>query len=58
MCAQCMIGATTAAAGVTGVRAWLATKRYAWLPPRRMRLLTAGLIAVGLIGASLGFGAP
>jgi hypothetical protein len=58
MCAQCMMGATTAAAGVTGIRAWLATKGYAWLSPRRMRLLTAGLVGTGLIGVSLGFGPP
>jgi hypothetical protein len=54
MCAQCMMGAATAAAGVTGIRAWLAAKRFAWLTPRRMRFATASLIAGGLLAASLG----
>jgi hypothetical protein len=49
-----MIGATTAAAGATGIRAWLATQSYAWLTPRRMRFATVSLIGAGLIGASVG----
>jgi hypothetical protein len=35
-----MLGATTAAAGVTGIRAWLAAKGFSWLTPRSMRLAT------------------
>jgi hypothetical protein len=54
MCAQCMMGATTAAAGVTGVRAWLAAKGFSWLTPRRMRFATVSLVVAGLIGASVG----
>jgi hypothetical protein len=54
MCAQCMIGATTAAAGVSGIRAWLAAKGFSWLTPRRLRLATVSLITVGLVGASVG----
>ena len=50
-----MMGATTAAASVTGVRAWLATRGYSWLTPRRSRFLSGGLIFLGLIGASVGF---
>jgi hypothetical protein len=49
-----MIGATTAAAGVTGARSWLAAKHYAWMTPRRLRLLTGSLITVGVIAASVG----
>lgn len=56
MCAQCMVGATTAAAGVTGARAWLATKRYAWLTPRRLHLATGALIATGVVAAAVGLG--
>jgi hypothetical protein len=51
------MGATTAAAavgGAAGVRAWLATKRGAWMTPRRMRLATIALLAVSLVGSSLG----
>ena len=54
MCAQCVMGATTAAAGATGIRAWLATRTYSWLTPRRMRFATMALIGSGLIGASVG----
>jgi hypothetical protein len=54
MCAQCMMGATTAAAGATGIRAWLGTRSYAWLTPRRMRFATVSLLGAGLIGASVG----
>jgi hypothetical protein len=54
MCAQCMMGATTAAAGVTGMRTWLAARGFSWLTPRRLRLMTVSLIALGLIGASVG----
>jgi hypothetical protein len=57
MCVQCMVGATTAAAGVTGIRAWLATRTYAWLTPRRLRFVTAILVATGLVAASVGLGA-
>jgi hypothetical protein len=54
MCAQCMIGATAAAAGASGMRAWLAAHSYAWVTPRRLRYLTIGLVALGLVGASAG----
>ena len=49
-----MMGATTAAAGVTGMRSWLVAKGFAWMTPRRTRLATISMIAVGLIGASAG----
>jgi hypothetical protein len=48
------MGATTAAAGVTGMRAWLAAKGFRWMTPRRMRVVTVSLTVVGLIGASVG----
>jgi hypothetical protein len=54
MCAQCMMGATTAAIGVTGIRAWLAAKGFAWMTPRRLRFATSSLIVAGVIGASVG----
>jgi hypothetical protein len=57
MCAQYVMGAATAAAGATGIRAWIQAKGLSRLTPRMMRFLTAGLIAVGLIGASVGVGA-
>jgi hypothetical protein len=56
MCAQCVMGAATAAAGATGIRAWLATRRIAWLTPRRLRVVTISLIVAGLAAASVGLG--
>lgn len=51
MCAQCMTTAAVAAAGASGVRAWLATRRWAWVTPSRLRMVTAGL-ALTAIGAA------
>jgi hypothetical protein len=53
-----MMGATAAAAGATGMRAWLAAKGFRWMTPGRMRLATIALIVVGLIAASVGLGGP
>jgi hypothetical protein len=49
-----MMGASAAVAGATGVRAWLATRTFSWLTPRRMRLATGALIAAAVLGASVG----
>jgi hypothetical protein len=49
-----MLAASTAAAGATGIRAWLAAKGFSWLTPRRLRAVTIGLIGVALIAASFG----
>jgi hypothetical protein len=51
MCAQCMAAAATTVAGATGVRAWLATRRWAWLTPRRLRRATFALLAIAVVGA-------
>ncbi|MGH2948228.1 MAG: hypothetical protein ACRDPC_18570 [Solirubrobacteraceae bacterium] len=45
---------TTAAAGATGIRTWLATRRYSWLTPGRMRFATMFMVGAGVIGASVG----
>jgi hypothetical protein len=50
-----MMGAMTAGADVTGTRAWLATRGYSWITPRRMRIATISLIVAGLIASSIGF---
>jgi hypothetical protein len=52
MCVQCMMGAMTAGAGATGARSWLATRRWSWLTPQRLRHITFGLLTVALIAAS------
>lgn len=56
MCAQCMVAATTAGAAATGVRAWLATRGWAWLTPARLRRASAALIGLGIAAAAVGFG--
>ena len=43
-----MATASAAAAGATGLRAWLATRRWAWLTPVRLRRATIALLAIGL----------
>jgi hypothetical protein len=53
------MGATTAAAavgGATGIRAWLGAKGFAWMTPGRMRVSTIALLALGVVGASVGVG--
>jgi len=54
MCMQCAAGITVAAtATATGLRAWLGARRPAWLTPGRMKLMTAGLLTVGVIAAGV-----
>jgi len=57
MCMQCMVGAMSAAATATGLRAWLVARAPRWLTPGRQRRLTqalviAGVLAAGVIGPS------
>lgn len=53
MCAQCMMGAATAATAATGMRSYLATRRWAWLTPARMRRATVLLLGSGLLASAL-----
>lgn len=53
MCMQCMAGAMTATAGATGIRAWLATRAYAWLTPKRLKAITVALVAIALIASTV-----
>jgi hypothetical protein len=52
MCMQCMATAMTAGAGVSGTRAYIAAKHFSWMTPRRMRALTATLLAAGLLAST------
>ena len=56
MCVQCMMGAMSAGAGASGTRSWLATRRWAWLTPARMRRITIALLGAGLFAASVVLG--
>lgn len=53
MCMQCMAGAMAAATGAAGARSWLAAHAPRWMTPRRRRLASRALIALGLLGAAL-----
>ena len=49
---QCMATAMTAGAGVSGTRAYIAAKHFSWMTPRRMRAITATLLAAGLLAST------
>lgn len=53
MCVQCMIGAMGATAGASGARAWLATRRWAWLSPRVLKRITLALVIAVLTASSI-----
>lgn len=50
---QCMIGAMSAGATATGLRAWLIARKPRWLTPRRQRHVTYALIAAGILAAGI-----
>jgi len=52
MCMQCMMGAMTAGAAATGTRSWLATRRWAWVTPVRLRRITMGLLVAALVASA------
>jgi hypothetical protein len=56
MCMQCMMGAMTATASATGVRAWLAQRGWHWMTPRRMRYVTVALLGAALVVSAVSFG--
>ncbi len=51
MCAQCMMTATAACAGASGLRAWLAARNPSWLNLGLLRAVTIVLVAIALVGA-------
>jgi hypothetical protein len=50
---QCMMGAMTAGAGATGIRAWLRIRSPKWLTARRMKAVTGTLIGAALVAATV-----
>jgi hypothetical protein len=52
MCMQCMVGAMTAGAAASSTRGWLATRRWAWLTPARLRAITVGLLVAALVASA------
>jgi hypothetical protein len=53
MCMQCMMSAMGAGAAVTGTRSFIAAGRFSWLTARRLRAVTAALLASGLLASAL-----
>jgi hypothetical protein len=51
MCMQCMASAMTAVGAASGTRAYLCSRRYAWLTPKRLRTITT-LLAISAVVAS------
>jgi hypothetical protein len=51
-----MMGAMTATASATGIRAWLAQRRWSWLTPARLRFATTALLATALVVSAVGLG--
>jgi hypothetical protein len=54
MCAQCMMGASTALTAPPGCAAWLASRAYEWLTLCRMRTATIALLVAGVVGSAVG----
>lgn len=53
MCVQCTAGAASAVTAASGMRAFLATRSWAWLTPLALRRITAGLVAAAVVAASV-----
>jgi hypothetical protein len=51
MCMQCMAGAMTAVGAASGTRAYLGSRTFAWLTPRRLKALTV-ILTVAALAAS------
>jgi hypothetical protein len=48
---QCMVAAMTAVGAASGTRAYLGSRRYAWLTPKRLRAITL-LLVISAVFAS------
>ncbi len=45
----------TAAGAASGLRAWMHTRHFGWLTPRRMRLLTVAVMCAAGLLSTVGF---
>ena len=50
---QCMMGAMSAGAAATGLRAWLVARAPGWMTPTRRRRLTGALLVGGVLAAGV-----
>jgi hypothetical protein len=49
---QCMAGAMTAVGAASGARAYLNQRRFLWLTPRRLRVITIALVVTALVASA------
>jgi hypothetical protein len=49
---QCMASAMTAVGAASGTRAFLVSRRFSWVTPRRLRVVTIVLMAAALIASA------
>jgi hypothetical protein len=52
MCMQCMAGAMTAVGAASGARAYLASRRFGWLTPSRLRTITVALALAAVVASA------
>jgi hypothetical protein len=52
MCAQCMATAMTAVGAASGTRAYLGSRRFSWLTPRRLKAITFALAAGAIVASA------
>lgn len=52
MCMQCMLNAMAASAGATGARSWLGSRRFQWMTPARLKVVTIVLISAALLASA------
>jgi hypothetical protein len=52
MCFQCMAGAMTAVGAASGTRAYVASRHFTWLTPKRLKALTVSLAVAALIASA------
>jgi hypothetical protein len=56
MCVQCAATATVAVGSASGIRAWLQAHGGSRLTPKRMRLITIGLLGLAVLISGIGLG--
>jgi hypothetical protein len=53
MCLQCATYAAASVGAAGGLRAWVASRQPSWMTPRRLRILTAALLAAAVLAAGI-----
>jgi hypothetical protein len=47
-----MLNAMAASAGATGARSWLGSRRFQWMTPARLKVVTIVLISAALLASA------